>query len=74
MKIPLKVEKLHGGLKPFVTFICEFPRYHKRLFVNAFVDTGSNHTSIALSQLLKRGINVKSIIDENDFTEIMIGG
>lgn len=74
MRIPLKVEEFSGGLKPFVTFICEFPRHHKRLFVNAFVDTGSSHTSIALSQLLKRGINVKSIIDENDFVEIMIGG
>ena len=67
MKIPLKVEKFSGGLKPFVTFICEFPRLRKTLFVNAFVDTGSSHTSIALSQLTKRGINAKSIIDKNNF-------
>ncbi|MCD6481684.1 MAG: hypothetical protein J7L31_05375 [Thermoplasmata archaeon] len=74
MKITLKVEEFSGGLKPFVTFICEFPRRHTRLFVNAFVDTGSGHTSISLSQLLKRNINVESIIDRNDFEEIMIGG
>ncbi|KAA0002566.1 MAG: hypothetical protein FE044_02770 [Thermoplasmata archaeon] len=74
MRIQLKVEELHGGLKPFITFICEFPRLHTRLLINAFVDTGSSHTSIALSQLLKRGINVGGVIDKNDFEEIMIGG
>jgi len=74
MKIQLTVEELHGGLKPFASFLCKFPKQHKLFPINAFIDTGSPWTSVSAAQLLKKNIPVNSVIDKNDWKKVHLGG
>lgn len=74
MKINLQIKEYSGGLKPFIDFICRFPKQRRSVSISAFVDTGSPFSCISMKDIRRATIPIKSITKKEDYRILYIGG
>lgn len=74
MKINLQIKEYSEGLKPFIDFICRFPKQRRSAPISAFVDTGSPFSCISMKDIRRMTIPIKSIIKKEDYRILYIGG